>query len=289
MGETGSASPVDQVVVAGLSKSRQKKLCKLERKRQAKAERKAIDREARIFKAKAAGRDLHAEEQFRMERTLAGDSKRRRQIAWETEKLPILQSNFEICLDCSFEEFMTDREIASLASQIRYCYSYNKRAKYPSKFTVTSLTGRTLELLQKETGFHEWPNRGFVRTETDFIQHFDQQALTINKSDQVAQKNLVYLTSDSENTLLQLDVDKTYVIGGIVDRNRHKGLCYKKAKKFNICHAKLPLDACLAQAQSKVMTCNHVFGILLKYREYDRDWTKAFEDVLPGRKAAKST
>lgn len=62
-----------------------------------------------------------------------------------------------------------------------------------------------------------------------------------------APEELVYLTADSPNTLTQLETEKVYVIGGIVDRNAHKGLCFKKAtvRRWSTCTAKL--DVCMCE------------------------------------------
>ena len=171
---------------------------------------------------------------------------------------------------------MMEREIASLAQQLRYCYAYNKKATTPCLVGVTSLEPgcETLTRLQKETGFHEWANRLFTCTE---------KALEDYYADQLSK--IVYLTSDSETILDTLEDDKIYVIGGIVDRNRLKGVAMNRAQALGLNTAKLPLDDHVAKMSSTpVLACNHVFNILLKTREYRNDWSKALEEILPTRK-----
>ncbi|KAL7532167.1 hypothetical protein ACHAWF_004047 [Thalassiosira exigua] len=106
-------------------------------------------------------------------------------------------------------------------------------------------------------------------------------------------RKLVYLTGDSPNTLTTLDDDATYVVGGIVDRNRFKRIALDRAEALrsrrpalNVETARLPLEENFDfRGSTRILTCNHVFEILLKYREngYD-DWTGAISAVLPGRK-----
>ena len=51
----------------------------------------------------------------------------------------------------------------------------------------------------------------------------------------------MYLTADSPNLIKELDTDKVYIIGGIVDRNRYLRLTLDKAEKEGIAHGRLPL------------------------------------------------
>ena len=65
-------------------------------------------------------------------------------------------------------------------------------------------------------------------------------------------ENLVYLTADSENVLEELDLKKLYIIGGLVDRNRWKGITMKKAEEQGIQTAKLPIGNFLKMSSSQV-------------------------------------
>lgn len=98
--------------------------------------------------------------------------------------------------------------------------------------------------------------------------------------------SIVYLTSDSDDTLTNLEPNTSYVIGGIVDKNRHKGICYKRACERGIRTAKLPIGEYLEMGSRKVLAVNHVVEIMLKWLECG-DWGEAFLRVIPERKGAK--
>ncbi|KAI9643633.1 tRNA (guanine(9)-N(1))-methyltransferase [Ciborinia camelliae] len=100
------------------------------------------------------------------------------------------------------------------------------------------------------------------------------------------QPNIIYLSSDSENTLTTLTPNTTYVIGGIVDKNRHKGLCYKRACDAGIPTAKLPIGEYMTMQSRTVLTVNHVMEIMIRWLETG-DWGEAFLKVIPKRKEAK--
>jgi tRNA (guanine9-N1)-methyltransferase len=98
--------------------------------------------------------------------------------------------------------------------------------------------------------------------------------------------SIIYLTSDSPHTLDVLSPFTTYVIGGIVDKNRHKGLCYKRAMARDIPTARLPIGEYMTMQSRSVLTTNHVAEIMLRWLEYG-DWAKAFLRVIPKRKEAR--
>ena len=227
-----------------------------------------------------------------------------------------ITNSFRVCFDCSFEDKMTSKEINSLSLQLRYVYAANKRSDKPIYVDVCGMNKQTqgFEILNRVEGFPEqWSNRAFRYFESGLEVVYSQQQQSavdteqskkISATDQndekssqvccdVRAKPLVYLTGDSPNLLSTLDDNATYIIGGIVDRNRLKRLAISRAEalqsshpKLNITTARLPLDEHVNfKGATRILTCNHVFDILQRYRENGyTDWKKAIMTVLPDRK-----
>ena len=109
---------------------------------------------------------------------------------------------------------------------------------------------------------------------------------TTDMDAQTPTPSTVYLTSDSPNTLDRLSPNTSYIIGGIVDKNRHKGICYKRACERGIPTAKLPIGEYMTMQSRSVLAVNHVVEIMLKWLETG-NWGEAFLSVIPKRKEAK--
>ncbi|KAF5876746.1 putative trna m g methyltransferase domain containing protein [Botrytis fragariae] len=164
--------------------------------------------------------------------------------------------------------------------------------------------GKLLGALATENGLEEYkkPRRGSKKLEAESAEavqlEVDEQLNpTIPEASEASDStpatnpssttpNIVYLSSDSENTLTTLSPYTTYIIGGIVDKNRHKGLCYKRACDAGIPTAKLPIGEYMTMQSRTVLTVNHVMEIMIRWLETG-DWGKAFLKVIPKRKEAK--
>ncbi|KAF2033319.1 hypothetical protein EK21DRAFT_86425 [Setomelanomma holmii] len=216
-----------------------------------------------------------------------------------------------IVFDCDFEDLMYDHELKSLGLQITRCYSDNRKAKYRTHLALSSFGGKMKErfdgiLAQQYTSW-----KGFQFFEEDFVAVAEKskewmtgpqggevagalkQLTTENHSsgqpqeDNVGEEGeIVYLSSESENILTHLKPNSTYIIGGLVDKNRHKGICHKRAVNRGIKTAKLPIKEYLDMRDRQVLVTNHVLEILLKWMEFG-DWGKAFMEVMPKRKGGK--
>lgn len=181
------------------------------------------------------------------------------------------QNNFAVVVDCAWEDFHSERDLNSLSQQIMFCYSLNKKSTNPTQLFLTGVGERLRNQLCKVEANH-WMGVTIDSKE------FTDIGLT---------KQLVYLTSDADETLEFLDPDSAYVIGGIVDRNRLKGITHRKATEQGIKTAKLPIKEYCTIKSTPVLTVNHVFDILLSFSKCG-SWGDAFKSILPQRKEVSS-
>ncbi|KAG5978804.1 hypothetical protein E4U55_005904 [Claviceps digitariae] len=101
-----------------------------------------------------------------------------------------------------------------------------------------------------------------------------------------AYKDVVYLTSESPYTLQRLEPYTSYIIGGLVDKNREKGLCYRRAVQRGIRTARLPIGEYMVMQSRQILATNHVVEIMVKWLDCE-DWGVAFSQVIPKRKGGR--
>ncbi|KAL8447687.1 hypothetical protein Emed_004226 [Eimeria media] len=77
-------------------------------------------------------------------------------------------------------------------------------------------------------------------------------------AEKCAEGKAVYLTADAEEELDTLDPSTVYIVGGLVDRNRYKGLTLNRSKERGVKAAKLPIASKLGRKLegSKILTVN---------------------------------
>ncbi|KAK7412750.1 hypothetical protein VNO78_04346 [Psophocarpus tetragonolobus] len=269
-----------------LSKNAQKKLAKQQRFEAQKAEKKAAAKEQKRREVERKRKEweeslasvteeereklLESRRNLRKERM----EKRSQEKENKRERLSVAREQGQnVVVDLQFSHLMNPNEIHSLVQQIMYCYAVNGRCASPAHLWLTACDGEMDSALKRIPGFDKWiiekENRSYI------------EALCDRKED------LVYLTADSETVLEELDLKKIYVIGGLVDRNRWKGITLKKAEEQGIQTAKLPIGNFMKMSSSQVLTVNQVVEILLKFLE-TREWKTAFYAVIPQRKRCQS-
>lgn len=222
-----------------------------------------------------------------------------------------------IVFDCDWEDLMFDAELKSLGLQITRCYSDNRKARFRTHLALSSFGGKMKERFEGILGNQHKSWKGFKFFEEDFVEVSKKsrewmtgprggvvagamksagvdteeeraEGADITEEDKPSDEEgeIIYLSSESDNVLTTLKPNSTYIIGGLVDKNRHKGVCYKRAVERGIKTAKLPIGEFLEMESRQVLVTNHVLEIMLRWLECG-DWGKAFMAVLPERKGAK--
>lgn len=210
-----------------------------------------------------------------------------------------------VIIDCAFDDLMHERERISLTSQITRSYSDNHRAPFKAHLVVSSWGGELRERFDTVLNQHYKNWKGVRVLEDDFADAAElaKKWMSSEKSQKLVgafamvaeheaptdlenKGEVVYLTSDSENTLDRLKPYSTYIVGGLVDKNRHKGVCYKSACGKGIRTAKLPIGEYMDMQSRYVLATNHVVEIIIRWLECG-NWGEAFLKVIPKRKGGK--
>ena len=209
--------------------------------------------------------------------------KSRKQIKEEFKEK--CKNGMRVIIDCDFEHLMDERCIKSMVRQIVDLYSINKYSTNPFRVILYGVGKQIKEGLEKsdyknwigiEIYFKEdYPN--FDKFIEDILYKDDKRPMKDIKY------NIYYLSADSENNIENIDKNSTYIIGGIVDRNKYKGLSLNKAKELGINHGKFPIGEYLKLQSSQVLTTNHTFHILNEF-SIRHDWKEAFVSIIPKRK-----
>ena len=206
-------------------------------------------------------------------------------ILKEKEKENLLEaynSNFIICFDLNFNHYMEKKEQKSLSSQLALCYNINKRNNKKINFYFTNMTQELMNILNKNDA-DKWK-----------VHYHDEPFYLIDDLIKL-KKEFVYLSPDAEEELNDVNEDKIYIIGGIVDRtviqnlslNRIISLKNDDNCEIKIVAKKLPLIKYIKDVKNTVLNINTVVEILSLYADMDedkKDWKTVFEKALPKRK-----
>ncbi|KAF2130087.1 hypothetical protein P153DRAFT_315717, partial [Dothidotthia symphoricarpi CBS 119687] len=301
--ETGEP-PNDEAAAPKISKNQLKKLRRQERWEAGRDERKQ-KRKEKVKEKKERRREAWTQEQENEDGSEPKPPvmKPPRHSAGSGTQVPIT-----VIFDCDFEDLMFDKELKSLGLQITRCYSDNRNAKFRTHLAVSSFGGKLKErfdtvLAQQYVGW-----KGFQFFEEDFVavaekakewmsgpkggevagalKQDEKEQASEGTTENTEEGEIVYLSSESENVLTHLKPNSTYIIGGLVDKNRYKGVCHKRAVNRGIKTAKLPIGEYLQMNSRQVLVTNHVLEIMLKWMDCG-DWGKAFMEVIPKRKGGK--
>lgn len=272
---------------------------KLQRKdkRHERVARRRLEREQ---KAAELAETLGINKSEAMNKLVADERQSKKEHAAKSGPVPVA-----FIIDCDFEQYMREGELISLSSQITRSYAMNKTGVHHAHLLMSSWGGKLKERFETTLNntHKNWKGTTFV--EQDFVEA-GRAAWKIMKGpkggkpcaalgtpekapaqdQEFTTDSVVYLSADSSETLDKLEPYTSYVIGGLVDRNREKNLCQKRAVDKGIRTAKLPIGEYLQMASRKVLATNHVVEIMSKWLEHG-DWSKAFAEVIPKRKGGQ--
>eukprot|EP00752_Nemacystus_decipiens_P010183 g9074.t1 len=249
---------------------RQTKAEKREARRLGRKRGRAITSKRRTSKRKAMKERLVKEIGTAEFRKMVQDDHRKREE--QKERLQAARDDPEalrLVVDLHWAESASGKELSSLVKQLCYVYGRVKASLTPPRLALTAYRGRAAVAL-KSAGAESWL---VDRTPLGVFAAFDPASI-------------VYLSPDAEEALDDVDggPNVVYVVGGIVDRNLHKGLTLGAAGGGGARAARLPFDEHLPEVPrgDRVLTVCACVGVLMGVHA-GQGWREALEKSVPRR------
>lgn len=186
----------------------------------------------------------------------------------EKEKLTVV-------LDLWYTKSSSQRECNSIAKQISCFYGKMKHFQGILHLSMCSYKGGCMEMACAKQGMAKWLD---VEKSSD----------DLNEWIGGRNKQVIYLTPDSNNVLEKVDDRVIYVIGGIADKSVRKNESLHRANVYQYTTARLPVKEYLhTKSTTVVLNIDSVLGILVDmYR--DGNWKTALERNIPKRVKSKA-
>lgn len=207
---------------------------------------------------------------------------------WLQQQLSTLNT-ITICIDLSYDMLMNNKQCKSLGRQIQFMYTNNIRTVHPVNTVLTSVfTDKVqpniindnhndvdINSMTHTNPMHNKLDKIYTIDYLNNIMGFDKWCLTTTplhyseyyNNNTITNKQLVYLTAESDNVLNTLHPHNIYIIGGLVDHNSLSGCTHHTAtSQYSINTMRLPINEYVDTSESSVrcvLTCNHVYEILL--------------------------
>ncbi|KAH7649112.1 hypothetical protein FG379_003677 [Cryptosporidium bovis] len=216
------------------------------------------------------------------------DGRKRRSFVNKDEYLQNLGNGPTIIVDCDYDDKHSERNIRSLVVQLSLSYSCIRKSNSPLKLIICGISDRLYEGLVN-TLANNWV--GVELLKYGLKELLNERYISLESENEVCTKNcdVIYLSADSDNVLQYHDDFKynskqVFIVGGIIDRNKHKNISIMRANELNLETARLPIkESGIILNYSEVLTVNHVVECIVKYNE-TANWHDTFNSILPKRK-----
>ncbi|KAG3252493.1 hypothetical protein PI124_g2914 [Phytophthora idaei] len=213
-----------------------------------------------MLRAKRPARERQKKARFELLHSMTEEERRAFLIQETAEKEEALQrlqraadsSSQRIAIDLSFDSIMNDKEIRSLANQLKLSYGLIKQMSELFQLVCCNPSAQ-LEHSLERFGASNWHIQ-WRRGAASVAEHFPPE-------------ELIYLSPDSPNVLEKMDPTKIYVIGGIVDKSRKKGASLNAATEAGITTVRLPIQEHITERLDHILNVNTIVDVLINFRE----------------------